>query len=104
MTPNTCQLCERGIEELTKHHLIPRTRHKNKKNKKAFSRQEVHERIIWICRPCHKNIHALISEKEMERTYNTLESLLNHPDVMKFVEWVKNTPHHISLRTKRAKR
>jgi hypothetical protein len=103
-TVSTCQMCEREVDELTKHHLIPRTRHKNKKNKRDFSREEVHERVIWICRPCHKNIHALITEKEMERTYNTLESLLSHMEVKRFVEWIKDKPHNISLRTKKAKR
>ena len=59
-----CELCERTVSTLTKHHLIPRTRHKNKRNKKRFDRAEVRRRIAWLCRPCHKQIHSLLDEKQ----------------------------------------
>ena len=43
---------------------------------------------IWICKAhCHKQIHEFITEKEMGNTYNTLESLLTHSEVSKYVEW-----------------
>jgi hypothetical protein len=82
-----CELCGRTIA-VTKHHLIPRTRHKNKANKKTFDRREVHERVAWLCRPCHSNVHALLTEKELERDYNTLEALREHPGVSKFSSWI----------------
>ena len=43
---------------------------------------------IWICKSyCHKQIHEFIDEKEMGKTYNTLEALMTHPEVKKYVEW-----------------
>jgi hypothetical protein len=88
-TGNACELCGRNASPLQKHHLIPRTRHKNRRNKKAFSRDEVKSRIAWLCHPCHKQIHALFSEKELEREYNTLEALQAHDEVQAFVEWIR---------------
>jgi len=76
------------VEELTEHHLIPRTRHKNKRNKKVFTRQEVKLRKIRVCQPCHSKIHSVFSEKELEREFNTLEKLRGHPEIQKFVKWI----------------
>jgi len=47
-----CQLCGRQVGLLTRHHLIPRTRHANKRNKRDFERKEVKHRIAWLC-PLH---------------------------------------------------
>ena len=89
---STCELCGREVAEITKHHLIPQTRHKNKKNKKDFERKEVKDRIAWLCGPCHNQVHATISEKELERAYNTIEALQNHPQLTKWIEWISKRP------------
>ena len=45
---------------------------------------------VSLCRPCHSAIHELIpDEKELGREFNTLEKLLSHPPIEKFVCWVK---------------
>jgi hypothetical protein len=45
---------------------------------------------IMICqRDCHREIHLLITEKEMGRYYNTVSLLLNHPQVRKYIKWIK---------------
>ncbi|HEY1170310.1 MAG TPA: hypothetical protein VGH19_02970 [Verrucomicrobiae bacterium] len=87
-----CELCEREECVLTKHHLIPQARHANKRNKREFDRVEVKQRVTWICRPCHNHVHNLFTEKVLEREYNTLESLKAHPEVAKFIGWIKNRP------------
>lgn len=84
-----CDLCGRTVEVRTKHHLIPKTRHKNKKNKRDFERAEVKE-TVYFCIPCHKQIHKLLTEKELEREYNSLEAIKNHKRVKKFIEWIKH--------------
>jgi len=83
-----CELCGCSVEETTRHHFIPVTRHKNKKNKKMFTREEVQKKAEF-CRPCHGQVHALFTEKELERTYNTLEKLREHPEVIKFIQWIR---------------
>jgi|SRR5215207_2842198 len=90
-----CELCGRLVHKLTRHHLIPRSRHKNKRNKKVFARRDVHNRIALLCRPCHRNIHGTIDVKELEREYNTLEALAAHPDVRRFTQWIENKPHGV---------
>jgi hypothetical protein len=87
-----CDLCRRNVELRTRHHLIPRTRHANKRNKRQFTRAEVKQRIAWLCQPCHDHVHALFSEKTLEREFNTLESLAEHPEVKRFLSWIRNKP------------
>ena len=105
MPADACELCGRETGNLTRHHLIPRTRHANKRNKKVFARADVHTRIALLCRACHKQIHAVLTEKELERDFNTLETLRCHPEIAGFVEWVKSQPAgaHITVRTSRQK-
>ena len=85
-----CALCERE-ETLTRHHLIPRTRHHNKRNQREFSRAAVRA-IVGLCRSCHSQVHQLLSEKQLEREFNTLEALRAHPGVAEFVEWIRVKP------------
>lgn len=82
-----CELCERDMVT-TSHHLIPRSNHKNKWFKKNFSKFEMNRRLD-LCGDCHPAIHRFISEKELGKKYNTKEKLLTHPEVFKFVNWVK---------------
>jgi len=99
----TCELCLREEVTLTKHHLIPKARHNKRKNKESFEREEVRTRLLLVCRSCHNQIHATLSEKELEFDYNTLEKLLAHPDVAKYVAWVRkrNISGKISVKKKR---
>jgi len=87
-----CQLCGREETALTRHHLIPQCRHRNKWNKKNFSRTAVKHDLVLLCGACHRQVHALLSEKELERGYHTLAALREHPEVRKFVEWIKRKP------------
>ena len=83
-----CELCGSDHDELNFHHLIPRTLHTNKVFKKKYTKEFMSKHGIWICvRDCHKQIHRFIDEKEMGTTYNTLEKLLEHPEVKKYIEW-----------------
>jgi len=45
-------------------------------------------------------VHALLSEKELERDYDTVEKIATHPDIARFVEWVQRQPpgKHITVR------
>jgi hypothetical protein len=91
------------VAKLTRHHLIPRTRHKNKRNKRAFKRIEVRTRILMVCSPCQNQIHALFSEKELERTYNTRDALLAHPEVSRFVKWIAKKPDGTTVPVSRSR-
>jgi len=90
MTAQACDLCGRVTRRgTTEHHLIPRTCHSNKWFKKNFPRERMIE-TIDVCRDCHRAIHRLEpNEKRLGRHYNTVEDLLAHPEIGKFVRWVR---------------
>jgi hypothetical protein len=75
-----CAIC--GREETHAAYLVPKTRHNNKRNKREFDRKTV-KQTVGICRPCHSRIHAVPTEKELERSYRIVEALLEHPEVAK---------------------
>lgn len=85
-----CALCDRE-ETLTRHHLIPRTRHHNKRNKREFARAAVHA-VVGLCRSCHSQVHQVLTEKQLEREFNTLEKLCAHPGIVAFAEWIQTKP------------
>jgi len=82
-----CALCGRE-RTLTFHHLIPRTLHSNKWFEKNFKKEDMRTRGIEVCRECHSAIHRFISEKELGRNFNTLEKLLTHEALSRFVSWI----------------
>ena len=87
MNLKICELCKRQVKSTSRHHLIPRTVHKNKWFKKKFEKAQLHE-TVDLCRNCHREIHKLIPEKEMGRHFNTLEKLRSHEKVSNFVAWL----------------
>jgi len=96
-----CAICGRE-ETLTRHHLIPRTRHHNKRNKRDFERDVVRQ-VVGICRPCHSQIHASLTEKELEREFNTVAKLKAHPGVAKFADWIATKPRGVKAQVSKAK-
>lgn len=87
-----CPLCERPIPRSQRdaHHLVPKSRG-----------GRVTE---YLHRICHKQVHALLTEKELERNYHTAEALLAHPEMRAFIEWVKSKPPSFSQRTFKSQR
>ncbi len=83
-----CELCGSTDDYLNFHHLIPRTLHSTKKFLKLFDKKYMQTHGIWICKAfCHRQIHRFITEKNMGLSYNTLELLLSHTEVNKYIEW-----------------
>ena len=101
--PACCELCRRCVERLTRHHLIPRTRHANKRTQREFDRAELKRRVVWFCQPCHDHVHALFTEKTLERDLNTLDSLVAQPAVAKFVAWIRSKPGGFRVPAKTAR-
>src|SRR4051794_38201534 len=74
-----CELCGRSGKALTFHHLIPRHCHRKRRFRKRFTIDEMRDRGLWLCRPCHGGIHDLIAdEKVLGWQYSTRELLLAH--------------------------
>lgn len=98
-----CPLCGRPLIDgpsIDEHHLKP----------KAFGvKKEVTDtsnRIV-LHKICHLKIHSSISERELESYYHTIERLLEHEDIQKFIKWVqKKDPEFVNIHrdTKERKR
>jgi ribosome-binding protein aMBF1 (putative translation factor) len=87
-----CELCGRVGVGLTRHHLIPRTRHRNKRTRRRYSRVELNSAVLHVCRPCHKQIHAMFTGKELETHFHTGERLRSHPHMRRFIDWIADKP------------
>ena len=82
-----CVLCDRD-RPVTFHHLIPRTLHRKRWAKVQFDRADL-QAGIWVCRDCHDAIHRFIPHRELAESYRTLASLQDHPELAKFVMWIR---------------
>jgi len=96
-----CEICKREGVALTKHHLIPRACHKNKRIKKEYTVAQMNKGIM-ICRPCHDCIHGLFTEKTLASSYNTLEDLQKDEGIQSFVDFIKNKPVDYMPKRKRS--
>lgn len=87
-----CPLCERRIPDSQRdaHHLVPKS--------KGGRRTEYLHRI------CHRQIHALVTETELARQFNSVAALLTHPEVALFLAWVSTKPEDFVERTRKSQR
>ncbi len=101
-----CELGGRQVSERTLHHLIPKTRHRNRRVQRELDRQELRAAVAWLCRGCHSFLHANFTEKTLERRFRTLAALRTHPDVERFVAWIrsKRPDFHPAIRTAHGRR
>lgn len=86
-----CELCERDVLSTTRHHLIPRMRHRQSRVLGSTTRAQRNE-TIDLCGPCHKHVHAVVSEKQLAADYNSIAALRTHPEIAKFVRWIARKP------------
>lgn len=87
-----CPICDRPIPESQKdaHHLIP-------KSKGGKTTEYLH-------RICHRQIHALFTETELAVKFNTAAALQEHPQLQRFIRWVKLKPNHFYEKTRKSSR
>lgn len=83
MKPNPeekCPLCKRplGSVNIDRHHLVP-AMHGGKETE-------------WLHKSCHRKIHSVFTEKELEKKFNTVEKLLTNEEIQKFTVWVQKKP------------
>jgi len=91
-----CELCQRLVFETTRHHLIPRARHSNRRIRKKHGKEKL-KKTVDLCDPCHSQVHRLLSEKELEATYNTLERLAGNSEIARYLNWVRNKRPDLKL-------
>ena len=101
-----CAFCGRTGLELTRHHLIPRSRHNKARTRRTFTRQQMKHDLVPACRPCHRTIHATLSEAELAAAYHTVPDLKSHPELQRFFRWAAKQPPdlRVSVRKPRSRR
>jgi hypothetical protein len=93
-----CPICNR-IEggEMQFHHLLPITyRTRTKK---------VHQEnnLIKLHKQCHSKLHATIDEKSMLDYYHTIDRILEHEEIQKFIKWIQKFPPEFYSKNKETK-
>lgn len=96
-----CELCGRTALTLTRHHLIPQSKHNKARAQRTFSREAMKMDIAMLCRPCHSQIHRIFDNHELVNYYHTIERLQAHSDVQSFINWVKKRPAGLKVRVRR---
>lgn len=86
----------------TKHHLIPVARHNKPRTRRQHDRAEFNTRVAWLCKPCHKTVHATLTEQELAEHYHTIERLAEHEAIAKFVAFVSKQPPGAHVVVRRA--
>lgn len=87
-----CPLCGRAITQAQRdaHHLLPKSRG-------GVETVDLH-------RICHRQIHALLTEVELERGYQSIDALRQHPAMARFLQWVRTKPDDFYERTRKSQR
>jgi hypothetical protein len=81
-------LCGRPLIEgpsVDRHHLVP---------KAAGGRT-----TVQLHRICHRKIHSVLDERALVHSYADVEALKAHPEIERFVAWVRNKPPTFYART-----
>jgi 5-methylcytosine-specific restriction endonuclease McrA len=84
-----CPLCKRKVLELTDHHIVPKSRGGTE--------------LVGICKDCHRQVHALFDNKQLEEELNTVDALLSNDQFAKFIKWVSKKPFGVVHKAKRSK-
>jgi 5-methylcytosine-specific restriction enzyme A len=87
---NVCELCEREPVKTTVHHLIPREEGGN------------YGPTANLCVPCHKQIHAIYTNKELALRLHTLEDIKRDEQFSKFLKWIRKQPSSASVKIKKS--
>ncbi len=89
-----CELCNRKIltGDESNHHLVPK------------SRGGRNGGIVMLHEVCHKQVHALFTDRQLSNTYNTVEKLKDHHDIQRFVKWVRRKPLNFNVKIRMRKK
>ncbi len=86
----TCALCGRPLGvRIEAHHLIP----------KSFRGRET----VALHPICHRKIHTVLSERELQRRFHTIEALRGHEEIARFIAWIANKEPNFHVATRASK-
>ncbi len=85
-----CELCLRTGVTLTKHHALPKEEGGGVAD------------IVNICSDCHRQIHALYSNKELAIRLNSIQALQEDEQLKRFVKFIQKQSSRKKIRVKKA--
>jgi hypothetical protein len=86
-----CALCERDVQHVSRHHLIPKSRGGRE--------------VVGLCQACHKTLHSFFTNLTLSKELYTLDSLRAEPEIARYLAWVRKQPdRRIAVRTRRERR
>lgn len=73
-----------------RHHLVPKVRGGRE--------------TVFLHRICHRKLHSLWSESELERLFHDVETIRAHPEIRRFVAWLEGKPATFWVPTRKTRR
>jgi hypothetical protein len=92
--PYKCELCERDVPSITRHHLFPKSRAR----RKGKPIDEIP--LADLCSACHRQIHHLFDNRQLADTLDTVEALRRQPEIQTFLRWVRKQPAERRIRVR----
>ena len=87
-----CGLCEREVQQTSRHHLVPREEGGR------------YGEIVDLCQPCHSSVHRFLTNRELARQYATVAALREAEELRGYLSWIrKNKVEKISNRRAKEK-
>ena len=85
----TCELCRRQVPRrlITQHHVKPK------------SEGGKHSHKSPLCKPCHKQVHATFSNKELAKLYADMGALRAAESLQPFLKWIAKQNPDRNFRT-----
>ncbi|SES26547.1 HNH endonuclease [Salipaludibacillus aurantiacus] len=85
-----CEVCTRNEVELTEHHLIPK------------EEGGTHLQTAMLCKPCHKQIHNLYTNRELAVRLGTVKKLQNDEQLKKFIKFIRKQPSSARVKMRKS--
>lgn len=76
-----CGFCLRSGLKLTFHHLIPKKMHKKKYVIKVHPNHDFNTYGVYLCIPCHKQLHKVFSHKELALEYYEVAKIMDSEEM-----------------------
>src|SRR5438874_8698754 len=76
--PQPCALCERTVDRLSQHHLVPKSQGGTE--------------TVGLCSACHKTLHSFFSNHTLAKEKYTIESLREDPAIQRYLAWIRKQP------------
>lgn len=86
-----CELCTRDVSKLTEHHLVPKER--GGKNYATAN----------LCITCHKQIHALYTNKELGARFYSIDKLKGDIKIKRYLKFISKHPGDSYIKIKISK-